>query len=87
MIKLNKEYKVKDKTVMVSTHVTANGKKLVVVNVNRTSCFVGYDDVMRKGIIKALSNLRMFNKKLTVSQYSMIGSAIHSLYLLRGQTV
>ncbi len=79
MLELNKTYVIKDKKLRVKKYKTRLGKLLLLVDLNNTTCYVSYEDAKRKGILRALSDLRRFNKKLTVGQYNMIGTVIHHI--------
>lgn len=83
MLELNKTYVVKDKKVRVTKYKTRLGKLLLLVDVNSSTCYVPYEDAKRKGILRALSDMRRFNSKLTIGQYNMIGTAIHHLSAIR----
>lgn len=83
MLELNKTYTIKSKKIRVTKHKTRLGKLVLLVDVNNNTCYVSYEDVKRKGILKALSDLRRFNKKLTVGQYNLISAAIHYISVLR----
>lgn len=83
MLKLNRKYTVCNNTLQVIRFVTRDNAVLIGVKLNKSTVYVRNEDVIRKGLLLALSNKRRYCKTLTANQYELLGGVLWHLSKLQ----